>query len=186
MDAFTNADQLSQTGLPNGIPAFKDGGLSAANGAEANVWHLNKQKHPHKIWCRICKKYCTFHKLCIAKTLYLNKLHLLITKNTWRQLNCPPLLVDYWRFNVTYKNYVKHLLLKTKIRNIANIGVRSFFMPWCLSTMMFIHFSIGIKNVSLASMCTEIDFMLLHITYQSRNIHKLFALSVFLPETIFK
>ena len=66
---------------------------------------------PHKIWCRICKKYCTFHKLCIAKTLYLNKLHLLITKNTWRQLNCPPLLVDYWRFNVTYKNYVKHLLL---------------------------------------------------------------------------
>jgi len=37
VDAFTNADQLSQTGLPNGIPAFKDGGLSAANGAEANV-----------------------------------------------------------------------------------------------------------------------------------------------------
>ena len=38
MDAFTNADQLSQTGLQNGIPSFKDGGFSAADaGAQANV-----------------------------------------------------------------------------------------------------------------------------------------------------
>ena len=81
MDAYTNADQLSQTGLPNGMPAFKDKGLSAANGAEANVWHLNKQKHHYKIWFKICKIYCTFYKLYIAETLYLDKLHIWITKS---------------------------------------------------------------------------------------------------------
>ena len=167
------------------MPAFKDKGLSAANGAEANVWHLNKQKHPHKIWCRICNKYCTFHKLCIAKTLYLNKLHLLITKNTWRQLNCPPLLVDYWRFNVTYKNYVKHLLLN------KNKKCWTYWHKIILHALMsddddVYSFFYSNKNVSLASMCTEIAFMLLHITYQSRNIYKLLLLSLFLPETIFQ
>ena len=40
MDAFTNADQLSQTGLQNGIPTFKDGGFSAADGAQANVGYF--------------------------------------------------------------------------------------------------------------------------------------------------
>lgn len=41
MDAFTNADQLSQTGLQNGIPSFKDGGFNAADsGAQANVGYF--------------------------------------------------------------------------------------------------------------------------------------------------
>ena len=43
MDAFTNADMLSQTGQANGIPSFTDGGLSAAGGAgalQANVGYV--------------------------------------------------------------------------------------------------------------------------------------------------
>ena len=51
MDAFTNADMLSQTGGSqlmaqlNGIPSFNDGGLSATGGSgaqQANVGYIEE------------------------------------------------------------------------------------------------------------------------------------------------
>ena len=50
VDAYTNADQLSQTGLQNGIPSFKDGGFSAVDaGAQANVGYQYWDLLPHFI-----------------------------------------------------------------------------------------------------------------------------------------
>ena len=46
MDAFTNADMLSQTGQLNGIPSFNEGGFSAAGGSgaqQANVGYIDRR-----------------------------------------------------------------------------------------------------------------------------------------------
>ena len=70
VDAYTNADQLSQTGRQNGAVQFYNSGQPIATIQQANVI---KNELSHKLPEKSCPSVIT--KLCTPKNSYLLSVH---------------------------------------------------------------------------------------------------------------